>query len=97
VSPKVISVSVQLSSGKVRRGQTLKLTITGPSGEAVTVALQYWHARPLTYHAKLGSNGSYARAWKIPRNAPLGKSTVKVALKSGDTPQSYSVSFVVTK
>lgn len=97
VSPPVVGVAIHLSAGHVRRGRMEKLTVTGPSGSGVSVLVQYRHGKPSTYHGKLDGAGTYVKTWKVPRSAPLGKSTVKVTVTGSDKPQQVSVSFTVVK
>ncbi len=95
VSPAVVSVAVHLSPIRVRRGQQAKLTVTATSDDKVTVVVRYRHGKPVTFHGKVNSSGTYTKSWKIPKSAPLGKGTLHVTVKSNVNPYSGSVSFVV--
>ena len=97
VSPSVVSVAVRLSPSRIRRGQQARLTVAAAVANPVTAVVRYRHGKPVTYHGKIGSSGTYVKSWKIPKSAPLGKATLQVTVKSVVNPYSGTIPFEVVK
>lgn len=96
LNPTPVVVSVSLSPLKVRRGQWEKTIVKAEKNAVVTLAVHYHHASTVTFHGKVGSSGAYSKSWKIAANAPLGKASVQVDVKS-QSPYRSSLSFTVVR
>jgi len=101
VAPTVIApqpvIDVSLSSSKVSRGQTQKVDVAGSTDDVVMVTIHYKSGKPVIYKATIGSTGKLTKSWKVPKSAPVGKATVKVAVQSDGTAVAKSFSFQVVK
>jgi hypothetical protein len=94
--PTVV-VSVNLSPVRAKRGTAMRLTVQGTPDDRVSVVLQYHHGKPVTYHGKVDSSGTYTKTWKVPKLAPLGKAEVKVTVTGSQSAVPTTVDFVVLK
>lgn len=97
LAPAQQIVAVHLSPTRVRRGHTTKLVVTAAADDGVTVVVQYRQGKPVTYHGKVGSSGTYVKSWKVPTSVATGKAQAKVTVESRPTPYSTTISFTVTK
>jgi hypothetical protein len=88
---------VSLAPTHVKRGKSLKLTVTGGDGDQVLMVLQYLHWKPKQYQGKIGSSGTYFRSWTVPKNAPLGKARLKVTVHDHSSGTPTVVDFTVAK
>jgi hypothetical protein len=86
-----------MSPNRVRRGQQARLTVTAAVDSPVTAVVRYHHAKPVTYHGKIGASGAYIKSWKVPKSAPLGKATLQVTVKSALNLYSGTIPFEVIK
>lgn len=90
-------VSVELSPLHVKRGGTTKATVAASTSDKVTMVVHYHTGRPVTYRAIVGSSGKLVKQWKVPRNAPLGKASVKITVAGTGSPYKTTVTMVVTR
>ena len=90
-------VSVRFSPLHVRRGQTAKLVVDAKDdpGASVVALVRYARGKAVTYKGKVDGSGTYAKAWKVPSSAPLGKASIKIEVQGAGDPT--TVEFVVTK
>jgi hypothetical protein len=96
-TPAPPPVSVRFAPLHVHRGHTAKVVVSarGNLGALVVAVVRYAAGKPVTYKGKVDGSGTYAKAWKVPAVAPLGKASVRIEVEGAGEPT--IVSFVVTK
>jgi hypothetical protein len=96
-TPAPPTVSIRFAPLHVHRGQAAKLVVSAKenSGSVVVAVVRYARGKPVTYKGKVDGSGTYAKTWKVPTSAPLGKATVRIEVQGAGAPA--TVEFVVTK
>lgn len=69
---------VTLSPEDVHRGQSFKLSIRGPAGESVLLAVKYQNRAALAYRGKVSRSSTFVKTIQVPMWALPGAATVKI-------------------
>lgn len=96
VVPTEAVVDVHLATAKVSRGHEEKVNVAASTDDQVAIEVRYRTGKPKLYRATVGSTGTAVTTWKIPKNAPVGKASIKISV-SGAEMYSKTLSFLVTK
>ncbi len=73
-------VDVRLDESKAMRGDTVKVAVDASTDDEVTTVVRYHQWKPKTLHSRIGSSGTLEQNWKVPKDAPLGKATIKITV-----------------
>ncbi|GAC1319915.1 MAG: hypothetical protein NVSMB22_03690 [Chloroflexota bacterium] len=90
-----------VSPDHVHRGHALKVSVFGRAGQAVVLTVGFAHHKPLVYRGKLEHSTTFVKSITVPQWAPLGRSSVKIALSgpagSASTVSPYTMYFTVVR
>lgn len=90
-------ISVKLSPTHLQHGQSTTLRISADAQDDVTIVVQYRDLKAKTYHTQIGDSKSLSRSWKVPEDAGVGKSQIKVTVDDPNGSYSTTINFEVVK
>lgn len=96
VAPQPV-VDIKLGADHVSRGHLVRLNVDASTDDEVTVVVHYRKGKPVTYRARVGSDGTATRSWKIPPTALIGKVVIDVTVQGPVDRYARTLSFTVTR